>query len=264
MSEPASNAIVGTLSDLYDVFVDWPGRLGRELPGLRTHLADASRVLDLGCGTGRHVDALLDEGFDAHGADLSADMLEKARAFGVPAERLHTWRLGDAAPGSLAGVAPFDAAVSLGNVWPQVVEPAELERVAAELQRLVRPGGALVVGLKAFGVRRESGNPYLPLLKRRHQGRALWFVRWVDFDVEQPAEGPLVCDLHVAVLAGEATQEREALTHRASRVRAWQPEELGAWFRNAGFESVAVSGRLDDPTAVVTSEDVFVSARRAD
>ena len=37
-------------------------------------------ALDLGCGTGRILVPLLEEGFDVDGADVSADMIEQARA----------------------------------------------------------------------------------------------------------------------------------------------------------------------------------------
>ena len=61
----------GELASFYDVFVDWPGRLGREMPGLlrRLRAEGARRILDAGCGTGRHVAALREEGFLAYGAD---------------------------------------------------------------------------------------------------------------------------------------------------------------------------------------------------
>ncbi|MCC7015571.1 MAG: hypothetical protein IT454_23635, partial [Planctomycetes bacterium] len=41
----------GEMSRLYDVFVDWNGRLARELPGLEAELraVGARRVLDAGC-----------------------------------------------------------------------------------------------------------------------------------------------------------------------------------------------------------------------
>jgi SAM-dependent methyltransferase len=264
IGEPARSAgITGALTDLYDVFVDWPGRLARELPGLRAHLGGARRVLDLGCGTGQHVAALLAEGFDAHGADVSADMLARARGACVPAERLHAWRLGEPPPASVAALAPLDAALALGNVWPQVVAPRELEATAAALRALLRPGGVLVLGLKAFEVRRARGEPHLPLLKRSHAGRALWFVRFVDFDVEEVG-GVRACDLHMTVVAGTAAEPaHEVLLHRATRVRSWDPGELRRWLESAGFADVRVGGRLDDPAAPATGEDVFAVARRA-
>jgi hypothetical protein len=57
---------------LCDVFVDWLVRLSREIPGLVQRLRDvcAARVLDVGYGTCRHVQALLAEGFDANASDM--------------------------------------------------------------------------------------------------------------------------------------------------------------------------------------------------
>ena len=125
-----------------------------------------------------------------------------------------------------------------------------------------------MLGLKALEVRRRSQNPYLPLLRRVHEDRPLWFVRFVDF-VEPPlADAVRVAEMHMAVLAGDAAVadergECEALLHRASRLRSWDVEELRAWLAARGLEQVRVSGRIDDPDAPATSEDVFASARFA-
>lgn len=260
---PGEPGITGGMARIYDVFVDWPGRLAREMPALAAQLGGvgARRVLDLGCGTGRHVRELLERGFDAHGADVSEDMLAQAREHVGEPGRLHAWRLGEPPPPSLERIAPFDAAVALGNVWPIVAADADALATAQAVRALVRPGGLFLLGLKAFEVRRRSGNPYLALLRREHEGRPLWFVRFVDFDVAQPDDGSRACELHMAVLAGDSATEREALHHGASRVRSWDPVELADWLRARGFADVAVSGRLDDPRAPVTSEDVFASAR---
>ena len=258
----STQSITGTVSELYDVFVDWPGRLARELPGLERRLAGARRVLDVGCGTGRHVQALLERGFDAHGADASEDMLTQGRTLGIDQERLHLWRLGDEPTPSVNAAAPFDAVIALGNMWPMLVEPDDLAAAARALHGILRPGGVLVLGLKAFG-ERELEHPYLPLLKRTHEGRALWFVRFVDFDVPQPQEHA-VCDLHISILRGDADDEHEALVHRATRVRSWSADELRDWLTEAGFVEGSVSGRMDDPQAPVRGEDVFVGARAPD
>lgn len=267
MSKGGKQGIHGPMAGLYDLFVDWPGRLGRELPGIEARLAacGARRVLDLGCGTGRHVEALLRAGYDAHGADVSTDMLAQAAELLGGDERLHRWRLGDAPPDSLERLAPFDAALCLGNVWPMLTDATDLARGAAALRSLVRPGGLVLVALKAFAVRRERGDPYLPLLRRVRDGRAYWFVRFVDFEVPPAPGGAALCDLHMAVLAGDAAAEAvEALHHGATRVRAWSPDELGAWFQAQGFHAVRTCGRLDDPQAAPTGEDLVLEARVAD
>lgn len=235
--------IHGPMADLYDVFVDWEGRLGREMPGILKRLREtgARRVLDAGCGTGRHVAALLREGFDTHGADVSEEMLAQAKALTGAPERFHLWRMGDEPPPMGA---PFDAFLCLGNAWPQV---EDVDAALAAIRRLVRPGGLVLVGLKAVEIRRAAKDPYMPLLKRMHEGRPLWFIRFVDFE---PGDS---CTMHM-VVAGET------VLHRSTRMRVWSPESLRASFERAGFHEVSVSARIGETEVPPTTEDVFVHA----
>ena len=240
------------IASFYDVFVDWPGRLGREIPGLlqRLHAAGARRILDAGCGTGRHVATLREEGFLAYGADASDEMVARAKAFGSP-EWFCEWRMGDTPPTDLK--APFDAAICLGNTWSMLTEKEDAERAAAALHGLLRPGAPLLVGLKALAIRKESGNPYLPLLRREHEGGLLYFVRFVDFDTGDDD----TCDFHMVVVRDDAEGPVE---HRTRPMRVWSPEGLVRCFRRAGFSTVHVSARLGDPDVAPDSEDVFVHA----
>jgi len=258
MSAPdARPGIAGPIADLYDVFIDWPGRLSREMPGLLKSLAGARRVLDVGCGTGRHVQALREAGFDAHGADVSDEMLGKARELLGSDDKLHAWRMGDAAGESLCAAAPFDAITCLGAAWSSLLTDREIGATLAMFQRLLAPGGKILVGLKAVAIRRETGSPYLPLLKREHDGEPLFFVRFLDFD---GGADDTVCDFHMTVLRGDASRsEHEPALHRCSRWRVWSPESLERCFRSAGFEAT-VSASLGDPAVAPTGEDVFVHA----
>jgi SAM-dependent methyltransferase len=97
----------------------------------------AARALDAGCGSGFQTALLRDLGFTVHGVDLSAGLLAVARAKlpGVPLAR------GDleALPYRDAGV---DAVTCCGSTLSFVEHPA---RAVAELGRVLRPGGALVL-----------------------------------------------------------------------------------------------------------------------
>jgi SAM-dependent methyltransferase len=264
--EPTGKAHVpfaGKLTELYDVFVDWDGRLGREMPGILARLESvgARKVLDVGCATARHVQALLAAGHDAHGCDPSGEMRARAVATLGEAQRVHAWGFGEPTPPSLHAAAPFDALLAMGNVWPHVLGDAEIERAARAMHELLRPGGLVLLGLKAVACRAEEEDPYLPLLKRRADGCVLWFVRFVDFDLPQAAAGARVCDFHMAVLAGEGDAPCEAVHHASHRWRVWSPEQLRAFFEAAGFREVAVSASLAKPTVEPRGEDVFVSAR---
>ena len=258
-------AITGRMSELYDVFVDWNGRLKREMPGIGMRLdrVGARKVLDVGCGTGRHVKALGESGYDAHGADTSADMLAQARDYLGGAERLHGWRLGDQPPATLSELAPFDAITCLGNVWPQLLGEDDARQAALGIASLLRPGGLLLIGMKALAVREERGDPYMPLLRRVHAGHPIWFVRFADFAVDPLPDGSRVCDFHMVVVAGSSAEDIDpnAQLHRASRMRVWDPSELEAWLGSHGFAEVSVSGKMDDRDATPLGEDIFVDAR---
>jgi SAM-dependent methyltransferase len=104
-------------------------------------LPPAGRVLDLGVGTGRELTALLDAGMRPVGVDASAPMLEKCarRARPVPLVQTDFWRplpFDDAS---------FDAAVALHGTLAHAPDDGAMARLAREVARVVRPGGAWVI-----------------------------------------------------------------------------------------------------------------------
>ncbi|MFA7237055.1 MAG: class I SAM-dependent methyltransferase, partial [Phycisphaeraceae bacterium] len=149
--------IHGPMANLYDVFVDWPVRLSREMPGIIASLqsVNARKILDVGCGTGRHVKALCDAGFDAYGADISPAMLDEARRLLGDGSRFFQWAMGT--PPAAIPVAPFDAILCMGNVWPQITGEANVKAAAKSLHDLLRSGGGLLLmGMKAVAIRKQS------------------------------------------------------------------------------------------------------------
>jgi SAM-dependent methyltransferase len=125
--------------DLWSQTYDQPLRLFPiEAPlveGLLGPLAPC-RLLDAACGTGRHSFWLSRRGHEITGVDASPAMLEKARAK-VPAGR---FELGD-----LAALPLPDASVDAALCALALVHVADLRPAMAELARVVRPGGTIVV-----------------------------------------------------------------------------------------------------------------------
>ncbi|MFD4552168.1 class I SAM-dependent methyltransferase [Streptomyces sp. NPDC058466] len=103
-----------------------------------------ARVLDAGCGTGRVMIRLAEQGYDCVGVDLDASMLAvaKEKAPGLPWFQVDLTRFD---PALLGITADFDLVVAAGNVFPLLAAGTEatvVERLAAAL----RPGGLLVAG----------------------------------------------------------------------------------------------------------------------
>lgn len=109
-----------------------------EEPAVRGLLAGLppGRVLDAACGTGRHSLWLAAQGHAVVGVDVSPDMLARARAK-LPA--------GQFEHGELTALPLADASVDAALCALALVHVADMRPALAELARVVRPGGRVVI-----------------------------------------------------------------------------------------------------------------------
>jgi len=159
MSNPPSDGLLGTAYDLetgeqtLDHYQRWaetydqevgvdngyaqPARCAATLAGV----ADpCSHVLDVGCGTGLSGLALRDSGFTRlDGCDFSPPMLERAAETGVYRQLFEA----DLNAGLDIDGDAYDHAVAVGVFSFGHIRPDALR----EVLRVVRPGGAVVVGV---------------------------------------------------------------------------------------------------------------------
>jgi len=106
----------------------------------------AVKVLDLGCGSGRHLVALAEKGFDVEGVDFSPAAVHMANDW-LTAKNLH----GNAIVGDLheklgmykAG--EFDAILAINSLNYQ--SSAELLKSIREINRLLKTGGVALIVL---------------------------------------------------------------------------------------------------------------------
>jgi SAM-dependent methyltransferase len=115
---------------------------------LREHLPAAARwrILELGCGTGRHGRALAAEGHQVLGVDLSADMLELAVAELSAAAPEVRGRV-DFSQGDLRRFrtdARFDAALSLFHVMSYQTSDDAIREGLETARAHLEPGGLFV------------------------------------------------------------------------------------------------------------------------
>lgn len=111
-------------------------------------------VLDVGCGTGAFAGALRALGFETYGVDASLGMLSEASRDGRAevvvgrGERLPFKR------------AAFDLAITIATLH-HITDPVRIAETLAEMLRVVRPGGMVVVW------DHNPSNPYWPYLMKR-------------------------------------------------------------------------------------------------
>ncbi len=128
---------------------------------------DGTMLLDLGCGKGRFAGRLVERGARVVGLDLSAGMLAQAR-------------LADRVRGSMLrlpfATATFDSAVAI-DVF-QHLPASRVDRALAEIRRVLRPGGRLVI-VDKNALALDDRRPWLPrvVVKRIDEWRGRWMYR---------------------------------------------------------------------------------------
>jgi SAM-dependent methyltransferase len=103
----------------------------QRLPGARS-------LLDVACGTGRHLEYLA-RWYDVHGLDVDGAMLDRARAR-LPAVPLHRGDMRDFDLGR-----EFDAVTCLFSAIASVVTIDDLRRATTTMSRHLRRGGVLII-----------------------------------------------------------------------------------------------------------------------
>ena len=250
------------LSSDYDYFVNWDGRLKLELTFLEQALSGVRRgaapvrVLDAACGTGWHAIALAQRGYQVAGADLSAGMVERARAnasqAGVEAEfqQRGFGELSSAFRG-------FDAFLCLGNSLPHLLSAVEVRRALQDFAACLRPGGVLLIQNRNFDAVMAQRLRWMGPESHREAGREWLFLRFYDFEPDG------LIAFHVITLyrqEGAAWEQKVTST----RLRPQLEGELRRALAEAGFEDVQSFGNMQgeafDP---VKSSNLVVTARLA-
>lgn len=191
-------------------------------------LAPGARVLDLGCGNGRHVLALARRGFDATGVDFSPALLQMAAAARDAAGLACQFLLADARNLPLETLPPFDAVISVFTSFGLFTD-AENEAVARGMAACLVPGGRLLMDL---------GNR--ALLESVH-GQRTWSRRPGGYLLDEFSYDADAHRFHgTRILLTDGVERRYPFDHRA-----YSEPEIRALLRKVGLRVLAVYGSLD-------------------
>jgi SAM-dependent methyltransferase len=213
----------------HGLVADYWARVNRDAPELdlyRRYLS--SPLLDAGCGTGRLLAPLWDQGFEVDGCDASADMIDCCRKR-VPDARLWVSKLHELSPPRHYASILCSGVLGLGSTREQDVQA--LERLHAALL----PGGTLVLD--------NDEQPF-------H-----WQVR----EWNEPSDGEISLRSRVDAVdpddrcvhmtiraeAPDGRREEHLLT-----MRFWSQNDLLRLLREAGFVAIRVLPGIDEHTRV--------------
>jgi SAM-dependent methyltransferase len=208
-----SRPIYTSFAWAYDLVVPSPG--APQAGESARLLAGRKRIVDVGCGTGRHSLALAEAGFDVVGIDASADMIAVAR------ERAPGLRFEVADLTSWRPPSPFDGALCRG-VLNDLTEDAERQAAMDSLWGMLRPGGLLVLGVREIE-RTRTRFKREPVITRSAEGV---FFR---------AEGEFIGDV---VRVRETISSADQRADHEFRMRPWTLTELDERAAAAGFTRV--------------------------
>ncbi|MFO0576986.1 MAG: class I SAM-dependent methyltransferase [Polyangia bacterium] len=190
-------------------------------------LPQGGRVLDIGCGYGRHAMEIAARGYKTVGLDLSLPLLiratDAARRVGVNVDFVH----GDMRDMTFDG--EFDGAYSFFTTFGYFDDDTN-RRVATGICKALRPGGRLVLDL----INRDYLIADLPT-RVWWQGDGCVVLEEVDFNY---FTSRLQVQRQIIIEDGRQLEQEIS-------IRAYSLHEIGKVLHHAGFRVIEVSGGLD-------------------
>jgi len=252
------------LARYYDAIVPWEKRLKREMP-LLEELARAAggRVLVPACGTGGHVVALAQRGFDVLGFDIDEDALalagqkiDSAAATIASSGGKAEIKLLDMSKAGALGPS-FGVAFCLGNALPGMSQPGQLLAALRGAAGALRPGGVFLTQNLNYDLRWREKTQFFPVLSGQTADEEVLLVKFADYDAEH-------INFHAIFLARPKAGGAWQTHARSSRQVPLLLGYLYGLSSEAGLRGIEAWGNFaKSPFDPAKSNDLVVMARKA-
>jgi SAM-dependent methyltransferase len=247
----------------YDAVINWKNRLAREMPLLEELARTASgRVLVPACGTGGHVVALAQQGFDVLGFDADPGMVEFTRrrieaaagaissAHGTAEVRVLTMEsAGDLPP-------EYAAAFCLGNALPGLSAEGQLLAALRGVANALRPGGVFLTQNLNYDLRWQQRTSQFPLLAGETPHEEILLVKVAEYHADY-------INFHAMFLAREKPNGKWQAQARTSRQIPLFEKLLISLATEAGLGDFSFWGDFArTPFDLEGSHDLIVTGRK--
>jgi SAM-dependent methyltransferase len=236
------------IAPVYDDFTahhDYELWLGNLLPELRRHsLPPRGHLLDVGCGTGKSFIPMLERGWEVTACDISASMVELARA-----------KVGESAALSVADMRDLPALGEFELVWAlddavnYLLGVEELEQALSGMRANLTPGGLLMFDVNTL----QSYRTFFAETQvvEAHGRRLTWRGRG---SAETPPGSISEASFEVEILAEDGGHEE--IGTEMHRQRHFPEEEVLALLERAGLECLEVFGHGFDAVLEQPMDDL--------
>lgn len=204
------------------------------------HLSGDERVLDVCCGAGRHLSALLTRGFKAWGTDLSRLLLKEASNRPEMASRIINadmcW---------LPFKNYFHVVLNLFTSFGYFLDDNQNKAALKEMVSMLQPDGLLVLDhINRFNLQRN-------LVKKSSEQRGEWGV-----SQERRIEGNRV------IKEITITSKDGSTTCLTENVKLFYPHEIRELFETAGLKDIRLFGSFEGEPFNENSERMIVIGRK--
>ena len=194
------------------------------------------RLVDVGCGPGRHAVALAEAGIEVLGLDVSEPLINnsraRARAAGVDSARFEVIDMRRLAEWPDWPQEPLDAAILMDSV-SGVFDADQTEQILRAVGARLRPGGTLLLSQVEPDWCRQQDQGWM---LRAADGQLLH--RRIRFD--EPTQ-TLIDEVSIADHAGQPPEPIPA-----QRLRLYEHDDLRALLTRAGFSDVVIQVGVRD------------------
>ena len=226
-------------ADYHLIYADWDAGMSRQGRALGAVIQaelgpDSASVLDCSCGIGTQAIGLSLRGHRVMGTDISSSSVTRAvreaalRGISLPAATADMRHLP-----FRDGL--FDVVVSADNALPHLLTAQDVRAALAEMQRVLRSGGLLMVSTRPYDeILRVRPASTLPQLASSPHGRSITFQLW-----DWHADGERYDLEHFQVVPNEGEEGDEGDDWRVHvrRTTYWAltQQQLTGYATEAGF-----------------------------